>query len=119
MCRESREEAACGFLGTSGKFSEGLAFERRLRLSWVAPDSKGVELGKEGQLGVAEELRLFIWLLPGALTLGQGNSVVMLGRRRSWVLHWYIPNGTHIGEVRAARGDIDERHRPWLQKNVL
>lgn len=24
--------------------------------------------------------------------------------------HWYIPNGTHIGEAWAARGDIDERH---------
>lgn len=110
MCRESREEAACGFLGTSGKFSEGLAFERRLRLSWVAPDSKGAELGR-GRAAGSSRRASFVHL---AAAWGPDTGAGELGGD-AWPApllgaHWYIPNGTHIGEVRAARRDIDERH---------
>lgn len=73
MCVESRGGCCSRLPGDIGNVVRGLAYERRLRLSWVAPGSGGAAVGGGGQVGAAEELRLFIWLLPGPWHWGMGT----------------------------------------------
>lgn len=104
MCVESRGGCCSRLPGDIGNVLRGLAYERRLRLSWVAPGSGGAAVGGAGRW---EQQKSFVCSFGCCLGPGTGawelGSDSLAGASPGCSLV-YPKWNTHWGGVGSERG---------------